>query len=172
MKKLSTANWQEMDPTCRGFEHLNRHTGESGALFPDRWAQMLLALEFHDNVPENVRGLFDVARGSMLYGYYYYPLFKLGVDLMHRVAEAALSEKYRQCDGPQSKKKGGFVSFSSKLQWLSNNQHIDVEQKDEWEWVREMRNDGSHPRDVALYPPIPSLSHVEETIQRINRLFL
>ena len=171
MKKLSTVNWQEMDPTCECFEYLDHETGESGPLFPQRWAQELLAIDLKESVPANIRRLFDVARASMLYGYYYYPLFKHGVNQMHFVAEAAISEKYRQCGGPPLTERGGFIKLFDKLNWLSINSHISESQRIEWDWVREMRNDGAHLTDAQLYPPIPSMSHVEETVKRINELF-
>jgi hypothetical protein len=41
------------------------------------WARHFLAVELHEDVPADVHDLFAVARGTMLYGWFFYPLYAL-----------------------------------------------------------------------------------------------
>jgi hypothetical protein len=171
MKILTKNNWQEMDPTCDNFLFLDHDTGNSGPLFPDQWVDTMFATQLHEVVPDDIKELFEVARATMLYGYFYYPLFNLGLEQFHRVAEAALSKIYQTQNGPETTRNGRFPTLFFKISWLKENGHMSDEDFKEWDWVREARNIGSHLVALKLYPPIPATMALEETANRINRLF-
>ena len=171
MKTLTKGNWKELDPVGEVFLWLNTETGETGSLFPDRWLDEVLRPQLTENVPEDVVQLFEAARGAMLYGCFYYPLFALGKDQLHRVAEAAVTVKYETLRGPTRKDKRHQADFNSRIAWLKANSHMTPEDWDEWNWVRKARNEGSHLNSKRIYPPMPSVLALEETALRINRLF-
>ena len=52
-----------------------------------------LNVEFVLGVQFDVHRQFEVARGAMLYGCFFYPLFSLGVDQLLKVAESAVTHK-------------------------------------------------------------------------------
>jgi hypothetical protein len=58
-------------------------------------------------VPEPIRELFDVARGAMIYGWFFYPLFRLGEDQLHRVVEAAVVARYTRRRKPPATSRCG-----------------------------------------------------------------
>jgi hypothetical protein len=74
VKSLTPDNWQQKDPACDCFLFLDHQTGESGPLFPDYWLRLIFEPNLGCEVPDDVRALFEVARATMLYGYFYYPL--------------------------------------------------------------------------------------------------
>ena len=56
------------------------------------WLSLFLDPTLSKSVPENVRALFEVARRSSAYGYFFYPLYTLACEQLFRIAEAAVSE--------------------------------------------------------------------------------
>ena len=62
------------------------------------WARAFLNVELKEHVPEPVSDLFAIARGALLYGWFFYPLFRLGEEQLYRVVEAAAKERYRQLE--------------------------------------------------------------------------
>lgn len=76
-KELSAANWLEADPTSTLFWRESRLVGPM-MMDAQSWARSFLAVELKQHVPEDVRELFAVARGAVLYGWFFYPLFRVG----------------------------------------------------------------------------------------------
>jgi len=171
MKTLTKENWNEPDPVGEVFLWLNTETGESGPLFPDRWLDDVLRPQLNASVPREVVQLFEAARGAMLYGCFYYPLFALGKDQLHRVGEAAITIKYISVGGPARKDKKRYADFNSRIEWLKAHNYLTNDDWDEWNWVRNARNEASHLNSGRAYPPMPSLLVLEQTASRINRLF-
>ena len=80
-KTLTQQNFLERDPTLQAFFAGLTQTD----LMDDVFAAQLSA-----GVPDDVKALFEGARGAMCYGFYFYPLFMLGADQLCRVAETAV----------------------------------------------------------------------------------
>lgn len=171
MKILTKDNWQEIDPACEVFANLDTISGEVEPFFPDYWLKIVFSPKLGDTVPEDVWKLFEVARGAMLYGYFFYPLFNLGRDQLHRVSDVALSTKYLKLGGPEKTKNGGYYPLHFKIDWLHDNGHLNDDEFKEWDWVRETRNEGTHRDFAGMYPPRPAVDALEETAERINNLF-
>lgn len=132
----------------------------------DDWARAFLAVELKSHVPEEIRELFDVARGAMLYGWFYYPHYVLGESQLHRITEAAVKACYRRLHGPRQR-----PSFAHAVEWLAQKGVIKHEDLDRWGGVRELRNAGSHPHRASVMPPGHVLRILTATAHDINRLF-
>jgi hypothetical protein len=169
MKVLSRKNWQDIDPACEVFIHLDRNEGIAGPMFPEVWLRMVLAPTLDVGVPEDIRSMFEVARGAMLYGILFYPLFGLAREQCHRVADAALNVKYSELGGPLNN--GRAPAMDARMRWLHKRSHATASQVDEWEWVRNLRNDLTHNTFPNAYPPAPAADALAETAHRINDLF-
>lgn len=98
-KELTSATWKEPDPPALSFARESRVLGAVVAMDGDDWARQFLAVKLKEHIPEQVRELFAVARDSALYGWFYYPLFYLGGEQLHRVMESAARVAYRQLGG-------------------------------------------------------------------------
>jgi hypothetical protein len=84
-KLLTLANWNEPDPVNFMFVQISCVAGVGQRpMDGQHWARQSLNVELENNVPENVRESFDVTRGTMLYGWFVYPLFLLGEQQMYR----------------------------------------------------------------------------------------
>jgi hypothetical protein len=102
-KKITPSNWLDPDKVLRGFVKMSS-TGAQ-PLTADDYLRHILSPELIESVPKDVRALFEVARGAMIYGYFFYPLFTLAAEQLFRVSEAAVSHKCKALGAPKSKRK-------------------------------------------------------------------
>ncbi len=98
-KNITSENWLEPDPILRGFVKLTLHGPEqitSDDLFDD-----ILEHRLSEFVPREVKALYEVARGAMCYGYFFYPLYTLTYEQLFRVAETAVTLKCKSLSAPK-----------------------------------------------------------------------
>jgi hypothetical protein len=143
-KQLSLENWTQPDPTSTIF--VRAALGQIIEMDGQDWARHFLAEELKPHVPQQVRELFDVARGTMLYGWLFYPLFRLGEEQLYRVLEAAAKTCYRDLGGPKSP-----VSFAHAVDALIERGVIRGDERLYWDAAREIRNIGSTPSPVQSF---------------------
>lgn len=157
-------SWRKPDPTSTQFALPSAGLREE--VGPDEWAAAFLAVELGDQVPEDVRELFYVARGAMLYGWFYYPLLRLGEEQLTRVAENAARARYRQLGGPKDR-----PPFARVVRWLACKGAITEAEKDRWLLICKGRNLASHLERRSLIPPDHVLRVLQALAQDIDRLF-
>ena len=161
-KRLTVDNWLTVDPTWAGVVMSSSLPDPSEA-----WVFDLLQSELGPAVPVNIRRLFEIARGTLLYSLMFYPLLTLGTEQMFRVFETALSTKCIELRAP-----GKTKTFAQKIDWLILSGVITGADESRWTAIRHLRNDASHPRDQNIFPPSEALQVVDAAIDLINPLFL
>jgi hypothetical protein len=164
-KDLTPANWIDADPVSTQFWRESRLVGPTD-MDAQAWARAFLGVDLTTHVPADVRELFAVARGVLLYGWFFYPLFRLGEDQLHRVLEAAVVARYRQLDGPKSR-----PSYAIAIEYLVERAVIPAEDLPRWNAARELRNRASHLHQQVVMPPGAVLDMLKATAHDINRLF-
>ena len=132
----------------------------------DDWARSILEPTLNDEVPIEIRKLFEVARGSMLYGYFFYPLFTLAEEQLYRVGEAAIKTKCDQENVPKSRK-----DFKNKLEYLLKKKKITQLEYEDWETIRKLRNISSHPNEQTILPPGCVIESLNFIADKVNSLF-
>lgn len=137
----------------------------------DRWAEHFLRVELSAEVPSDVRDMWTIARGILLYGWYFYPLYALGDAELHRVADAAVLHRYQQANGPPDPRTGSAPSLRSRLEWLIARGIIRKESAPRWDAIRELRNEGSHADFAHLAMPMDALRSLEILATEIDALF-
>ena len=120
--------------------------------------------------------MWEVARGSLLYGWFYYPLYALGEHELRRVADAAALHRYRHAGGPPLKKpdqqgKPRWPSFKARVAWLGDQGILPQQSRGRWEAIVDLRNEGSHATFRHLVMPIDALRTMEMLAQEIGGLF-
>lgn len=170
IKKLSSANWTEPDPTSGLFAQYDRATLEPSRLTGDDWAERILAVELDGGVPNEVQDLWAVGRSVLLYGWFSYPLYTVGDEQMHRVADSAVHHRYLELGGPLSAN-AAVPSFYRRLKWLFAAEQIPAEREQQWTAVRELRNAGSHSEMQSLRMPLDALTSLKILAQLINGLW-
>lgn len=165
-KKLSKDNWRLPDPINEYFIKLNLYTGEKLSVNNDERAEEFLNVELSPEVPIDVHRQFEVARGAMLYGCFFYPLFALGTDQLMKVAESAVTHK---CLIHGLAKKT--ARYEIKLQKLRNYNYLTADEHDNWENLRKLRNEFSHSKMQNIFPPFEAMSFLKSITEKINQLF-
>ncbi len=166
IKKLTAANWRERDPATKHFSR-SRADGSFSDLAEEDWLQSVLTIELSERVPAEVRKLFAVARGTILYGYFFYPLLTLGSEQLYRVHEAALRHKWLQISSEGKKDE----SFNNMLAQFGSRGLLDATQLRQWTAVRQLRNLTSHPNGQSIYLPSWAFQTIEVAADLIEALF-
>jgi hypothetical protein len=200
-KELSIANWLEADKPSTVWVTMLAN----GKIVPttgEVWLHQLLEPQLVDAVPIEIHQLFEVARGALAYGYFFYPLYTLAGEQLYRVVEAAVSYKYESLDGPKPNK----TRFEKKIDWLfdvgilTNTAEIQREQAIEqfkrslpdtewtsdmeihvegirseklsWHAIRHLRNYTSHPKRQTIQMPVDAIRSLRDVAAKINTLFV
>lgn len=166
IKTLTIKNWLQPDVISGLFTRLSLNDGHAYLMTAEDWVAQFLTPKLLELVPEEVKILFEVARGSLAYGYFFYPLYALAGEQLFRVGEAAITAKFLSEGGSDPQR-----SFIRKLEYLQNANIITEAQFAEWDIIRKFRNEVSHPQRQNIFTPgqiAGILNHVANTI---NELF-
>ncbi len=166
VKTLTSENWLTADPSSVIFVKLSHKDGTTTRMTGEEWLALFLDPTLSKSVPDNVRTLFEVARGSLAYGYFFYPLYTLACEQLFRVAEAAVSEKCKILGAPKKTRR-----FKDKVQFLFDSQVISEEERLDWDAVRHFRNSTSHPQQQMILPPGAVASLLFRIGEKVNKLF-
>lgn len=156
-KKISKDNWRNPDPIWGLYL---RSEGDP----IQAWVEDFLSVQLEKSVPLEIRQMFEVARSAFVYGLMCYPLVTLGAEQMCRVADAAVVLKCRLLKLPKS-------DFAKRLDRLLENGVIKPEDKDHWDYLRFMRNQGSHPKIQTILTPVMCLDVMKKVADLVNDLF-
>lgn len=163
-KHISAANWEEPDLPCSFFCYTS-----------DYWVEAHLKPQLGPNVPSDVVALFEVARGAMIYGWFFYPIITLGAEQCLRVLEAGVKACCENHCIPTKKrnKKGELLdtSYSDNLGKLEKHRIIPEGEENLWKVARKVRNLTSHPERQIILTPGITWGILQATADRLNVLF-
>lgn len=159
-KKLTIENILELDTFC-----IQRDIKQEQGL---SFVADYLKPKLSDSVPVETRKLFEVARGTMVYGLYFYPLYTVGTEQLFRVAENALRQK---CIALGIQFKDGKMYFGNMLNKLIRKSVIAKERNHIWQSLRQLRNIYSHPDSQNIITPAIAVNTLKTTVEQINLLF-
>jgi len=164
-KEINLNNWLEPDDALRGFVRVTLD-GQSHTITSMEYLQSILEPKLNSSVPPEAQGLFEVARGIMAYGYFFYPLYTVAVEQLFRVIEAALACKCKTMRAPKSRS-----TFKERIEWLVEEGVISREESIHWHATRHMRNATSHPESQMILAPGNAIGIMERVSNDINSLF-
>jgi hypothetical protein len=119
-------------------------------------------------VPKEICSLLEVARGAMIYGYFFYPLYTLGCEQLFRVADTATTYKCNEVKAPHYVIK---CTFEDRLKYLISKDIIPKNKENTWFAIRKFRNLTSHPKCQSILPPGQAIGLLERIVDEINSLF-
>jgi hypothetical protein len=166
LKTLSIENWLQPDVIPSALTQYSLNDGYAYLMSGEDWVAQFTKPKLNQSVPGDIQILFEVARGSLAYGYFFYPLYALAGEQLFRVGEAAVSAKFLLAGGLNPKK-----SFQQKLEYLRDNKVITDTDFGQWNIIRQFRNLVSHPQRQNIFTPgqiAGTLNHVADII---NKLF-
>ena len=164
-KTITAENWLEVDPIHHHLivfnEDLTKRPQETVVRL-----KMTLEPTLNATVPLEVRRLYEVARGTMVYSNLFYPLYALGAEQLSRVAEAAITERYMTAGGTNHQ-----LVFNDKIVWLKKQGVLSAEAAQRWQGIKKGRNRVSHPAQPALFPAGQATAILQGITNEINALF-
>jgi hypothetical protein len=131
---------------------------------PSAWINTMLAPQLAPHLPLEIVRLFEVARGALVYSWFFYPLATLAAEQSHRVVEAAV--KLRCCQLGKAAR-----NFSDGIKVLTEAGIISAEEWTQWDATRAMRNAGSHPETQTIWDPGQSVQIFQMTADMLNKIF-
>jgi hypothetical protein len=123
-----------------------------------------------DHVPEPVRRLFELARGSMIYGWLYYPLLSVGFEQCGRCLEAGVRHAaalYFDSPPPDRQK----TPYRSLVRRMIAAGHIPKAHEAQWLAAVQLRNAAAHPTTPTIWMPGNARATLGTTADRLNGLF-
>jgi hypothetical protein len=164
-KEINSENWLKPDEVIQHFPSMR---------CMEDYVEVVLAPKLSEKVPQDIRALFEVTRGALLYGYLFYPLYDLAVGQLFRVGEAALIHKCTQLGAPKVKKKKNKerkMTFSDYIDWLAEKGVFSHDEADHWHTLRTLRNSASHATRQSIRPPGMAVGILDHVTRDINALF-
>jgi hypothetical protein len=160
-KRLTAANWLTVDPIWQGFLMSSSLPDPSSD-----WVDDLTRFELDPAVPSAIRKLFEIGRGTLAYSLMFYPLLTLGTEQIFRVLETSAAVKCEEIAAPSR-----INSFKERIEWLREHGAISEDCLSQWEAVRHLRNEASHPKDQSIISPGMAVMTLNRAVNLINSLF-
>lgn len=165
MKKITTENWLQHDPTMNAFGAFSEAPDDT-IRGGTRLVSQAIEPQLPSGTPEGVIRLYEMARGAICYGCFFYPLYTLGMEQLHRCLDAALKHKIETINGGKSPRR-----FKQRIEWAVNNGIIAAPNADRWDAVRVLRNEGAHSDGRTIMLPGQALHSLQLASELIARLF-
>ena len=165
LKEISPSSWLEPDDVLKGFVRISPD-GRCHTITGEEYLGDILRPRLLESVPKGVQALFEVARGGMVYGYFFYPLYTLAAEQLFRVVEAAVAHKCKALGTPGSR-----GTFEKGIDWLVEGGIIPRSESAHWYATRKLRNAASHPKCQIILSPGDAIRILERTADNLNSLF-
>jgi hypothetical protein len=169
-KEIDAGNWQTVD------QQTARWMQMTGVIkTQEEWVDYYLRAQLKPSIPREIVTLLEVARGDMIYGWFFYPLLTLGAEQCWRVLESGVRFRCRQV-GIQTERiarsgRKDYASFSENTNALLERNLAGKFDKSCWDSVRNLRNSTSHPDQQFIMDPAQARRVVEITVHSLNDLF-
>lgn len=118
-----------------------------------------------EHVPETAFQMFEVAKGTMVYGLFFYPLYTIGQDHLSRLFEWVVKERYRTLSGRTDDR-----NLKTALEWLLTNGHFPPDSEVRWRASYEICNSMAHPTMQYITTPADAaryLRHMRELLEHL-----
>ncbi len=139
------------------------------------WRQAFLSIRLDPSVPSDVSRLFEVARGGMLYGYFFRPLLATGVEQCYRALESGARARCVQmglqvyCQDSQGKAHP--LSFGHNLNGLVKLGLIEAADLILWQQARELRDWVAAPEHQAVLTLNHGVTALSRAAALLGKLF-
>ena len=164
-KRISAANLTELDHQT---PHRSRLRGA-------KWVEACLRPQLEACVPGQIAFLYEVARGSMVYGMFFQPLASLATEQCYRVLEAGARHRCAQLNPSKKPGRRNRVlpdkSFAEIITTLSQAGMIPDDDDEAWQTMPFLRNLYSHPKSQIIQSretPLEMLAHTAELLNRLS----
>lgn len=137
----------------------------------EAWIAWFSEVRLSEQVPEAIHRLFEVARGAVLYGWFYYPLLTVGHEQCFRLLEAAARAAESLTRSPAVTSAGAGDPYFQVIKRLLDAGLISTADSGRWDLARKIRNYGAHPTTPTILAPGPVRADLRLIADQINELF-
>jgi hypothetical protein len=159
-KKITNANWQQFDEDTKLWCEIT-----AAAKTNEDWIKFFSSPTVNLKVPQEIAKLLEVARGAMIYGWYFKPLLTLGAEQCWRILETGVRVRCQQASIPIN------LTFDANIKALIKNGIISATDEKRWEAARNLRNMASHPKQQLGFQPGSAQSDLDSVVDCLNDLF-
>lgn len=131
------------------------------------WRAPIRQPQLCQGVPAEIQEMFEIARGAMLEGPVFHPLYTLALEQVYRVAEAAMRSRSLALGVPPSPK----ASFSTRIHAFADAGHLSLADHRAWEAICTLRNGRSHPTEPSILSFGMAVDAFHSITNLINGLF-
>lgn len=164
--RLTPMRWLQPDPALAAFVKLSRVDGSVSPMTADDWHAVWQHVSIEEPVPVEIVRMFEQARACLAYGFFYYPLYALGVEQLLRVADAALGVKCEALGGPNAA-----ARFQKRIDWLAAHGDQPTFERERWHALRTFRNETTHHTQPMLLTPAAVQQLLADIAALITGLF-
>jgi hypothetical protein len=162
-KQITKETWMKSDRISISFLQVPSDDDvKRGEIYLDA----ILKPQLNDTIPIEIRKMYEVARGGVVYGYFFYPLYSLACEQLFRVGEAAITSRCKNIDPRLAKR-----TFEKKIDLLFEQGLLNDLERLRWHALRGLRNISSHPVDQSIFPPGLVIRNLVLLADDINKLF-
>jgi hypothetical protein len=148
------------------FAKMDLRTGEASSITANESVEIFLKPKLLTTVPTNIIKLFEVSRGAMLYGYFFYPLYTSGLEQVYRVTEAAIAAKCVEVGIPIRNR-----DFADNIKALIGRNVLTSKEGEKWHRIRILMDQASRPEEQMVLPPGVASALLQDLADEINALF-
>lgn len=166
VKLVDIRNWMEADQASTRFAFLATD-GTPRRIDGDEWARAFLRPQLSANCPTDVLVAFEAARGALVYGWFFYPLYALGQRELLHVAELAVRIRCEQLGVSRRKTR----TFAGQISALREAEELTDEEFGSWSRLRKMRNTLVHAEAATITMPGPVAAVLGRIADLTNTLY-
>ena len=164
-KQITKETWLKPDRISTSFLVVSPEKGVDDIKKGEMYLTMILQPHLNEDIPIEVKKLYEVARGALVYGYFFYPLYSLACEQLFRVGEAAIIFRCKTFSPRLAKR-----TFKEKIEFLFKKGILNELEKQRWHALRDLRNITSHPVDQSIYAPGEVIGILAQMAEDINTL--
>jgi hypothetical protein len=166
IKKLTPENWLTGETFMSGIVSVSLRDGSKSPISAEDWAKRFLRIRLSEKVPVEIVERFEIARGTAVYGFFFYPLFTQALLGLLVVSEAAVATR---CDDLKTPRR--IKNFGDKLTYLRDDGKLSADEVEKWGLIRELRNLAVHSKHQNILLPMDVRWFFHHIAERINLLF-
>lgn len=155
IRNMARGNWLPSEEGLGDLTRLLLNADSPHPMTAEDWASEILEPQLADSVPTEIRRCFELARGSLLQGYFFYPLGALGTRQLSRAVDLAIEFKCRALHTES------INTSQEKIRFLVKSNFIP--EKEEWRWHWKLA--------AKDFNPSEALGYIFGAAGKINSLF-
>lgn len=166
MKELTLDNICQPDPAVLSPKYINSE-GERLSLNLEVLYNQIFSKKLNNNVPEEITNQIKAIQGTMIYGYFFYPIFTIAAEQSAIILETAITYKCIIHSMPDKIEK-----LKNKIAWLHLKSFITDNDFKKIDCIRKLRNTISHPKKQNIITPYMAIDLINNVIDIVNELFI